>query len=334
MKNAMFVAIALVGVLSGCRICDVPRESGADGGVVASAGRMETVSFLYMPPKFLCLRAGTNSVQEAEEWSVQREMEWKSFLSHEVDGLSWPEGSVLTMEPLELSESEVFRVTNTRDNNLRLARWWAEEFAGSRIEIDVRIVEVGDDALAAVGWGGKEALDAAIVLDELRKRSDVKTLAAPKILTRYGEEGIFKSVTEYVYPTEFEVNMAAVEPKSFAMREVGVIVGVEPTFKDSGTVDIRLNLSIVGDPEWRNYGTKAIAPNGEEHDMPMEEPQFPVFGIDSYISAVPGSTVVMSGLFGKSKECEKTILVFLTPRILNLRPYTPPSSNAANQRLK
>ena len=34
MKNAMFVAIALVGMLSGCRICDVPRESDADGGVV------------------------------------------------------------------------------------------------------------------------------------------------------------------------------------------------------------------------------------------------------------------------------------------------------------
>ena len=307
---------------------------------------MEVAYFLYQKLEYgCCLRGGEGSAGATEEWSRQKEKEWKDFLAAEINGLSWPEKSELTMLPLELSDCKLLRVTNTSDNLYRISEWWRKETQAQRVELDVRIFEVSNEALEAVGWFGKESLDADATQKALAKRNDVKELASPVIWTRMGEEAVYKSVMEYIYPTDFEVktpeicclhgeaggeaddapakvNLTVVEPQSFTMREAGVIIDVTPTLDESGAMNIQLHLSVVGDPEWRDYGMTAIASNGEKYDLPMEQPLFPAFNLDTYIYAMPDSTVVTGGLYGKSVEgaSAKFILVFLTPHIRSLRP--------------
>ena len=82
--------------------------------------------------------------------------------------------------------------------------------------------------------------------------------SAPKVLARPGEEATIKVETEYIYPTDYVVQLqssssggsgnsggssqsaipAVVEPQSFQMREVGVILQVTPTLTDDGTATL------------------------------------------------------------------------------------------------
>ncbi len=117
--------------------------------------------------------------------------------------------------------------------------------------------------------------DLSMILHMLAQRSDTDLLSAPKVLTRPGEEAVMKVVTEYIYPTDYDVQLqsssssgssyggsqsailAVVEPQSFTMREVGVILQVTPTLTDDGNVvDLELNTQVVDEPTWKNYGMR------------------------------------------------------------------------------
>ena len=119
--------------------------------------------------------------------------------------------------------------------------------------------------------------DLSMILHMLSQRSDTDLLSAPKVLTRPGEEAVMKVVTEYIYPTDYDVQLqssssggggsnsgssqsailAVVEPQSFTMREVGVILDVTPTLTDDGNlIDLKLNTQVVDEPTWKNYGMK------------------------------------------------------------------------------
>jgi len=118
--------------------------------------------------------------------------------------------------------------------------------------------------------------DLSMILHMLSQRSDTDLLSAPKVLTKQGEEATMKVVTEYIYPTDYDVQLqssssgggyggsssqsailAVVEPQSFTMREVGVILQVTPTLTDEGNViDLELRTDVVDEPTWKNYGMK------------------------------------------------------------------------------
>lgn len=118
--------------------------------------------------------------------------------------------------------------------------------------------------------------DLSMILHMLSQRSDTDLLSAPKVLTRPGEEAVMKVVTEYIYPTDYDVQLqsssssgsgnnggsqsailAVVEPQSFTMREVGVILDVTPTLTDNGNlIDLKLNTQVVDEPTWKNYGMR------------------------------------------------------------------------------
>ena len=118
--------------------------------------------------------------------------------------------------------------------------------------------------------------DLSMILHMLAQRSDTDLLSAPKVLTRPGEEAVMKVVTEYIYPTDYQVQLqsssssgsgnnggsqsailAVVEPRSFTMREVGVILDVTPTLTDDGNlIDLKLNTQVVDEPTWKNYGMR------------------------------------------------------------------------------
>ncbi len=120
--------------------------------------------------------------------------------------------------------------------------------------------------------------DVSMILHMLSQRSDTDLLSSPKVLTRPGEEAIIKVVTEYIYPTDYDVQLsssssgssgygssssgnssvlAIVEPQSFSTREVGVILDVTPTLTDDGNlIDLELDTQVVDEPTWKNYGMK------------------------------------------------------------------------------
>ncbi len=118
--------------------------------------------------------------------------------------------------------------------------------------------------------------DLSMILHMLSQRSDTDLLSAPKVLTKPGEEAVIKVVTEYIYPTDYDVQLqsssssssgnsgssqsailAVVEPQSFTMREVGVILDVTPTLTDDGNlIDLDLNTQVVDEPTWKNYGMR------------------------------------------------------------------------------
>ena len=116
--------------------------------------------------------------------------------------------------------------------------------------------------------------DLSMILHMLAQRSDTDLLSAPKVLTRPGEEAVMKVVTEFIYPTDYDVQLqssrsggygessqsailAVVEPQSFVMREVGVILQATPTLTDDGNlIDLKLRADVVDEPTWKNYGMR------------------------------------------------------------------------------
>ena len=119
--------------------------------------------------------------------------------------------------------------------------------------------------------------DLSMILHMLSQRSDTDLLSAPKVLTQSGQEAVMKVVTEYIYPTDYDVQLqssssssggnnsggsqsailAVVEPQEFTMREVGVILTVNPQLTDDGNlIDLELDTQVVDEPTWKNYGMK------------------------------------------------------------------------------
>jgi len=186
--------------------------------------------------------------------------------------------------------------------------------------------------------------DLSMIPHMLSQRSDTDLLSAPKVVTKSGQEAVMKVVTEYIYPTEYQVQIsqqsqsssisasggssdpiAIVEPQNFEMREVGVILQVVPEVSAEGQmINLMLNPQVVSEPVWKNYGTKLPKTTQRSTttaerlinptlltvtetsyiDLPMEQPFFNVRSVQTQLSIYNGATVVMGGLI---TEARKTI---------------------------
>ncbi len=118
--------------------------------------------------------------------------------------------------------------------------------------------------------------DLSMILHMLSQRSDTDLLSAPKVLTGSGQSASMRVVTEYIYPTDFDVQLqssssssgssgsssqsailAVVEPQGFTMKEVGVILDVTPSLISSGNlVELEIDARVVDEPTWKNYGMR------------------------------------------------------------------------------
>jgi len=187
-----------------------------------------------------------------------------------------------------------------------------------------------------------------MILHMLSQRSDTDLLSAPKVVTKSGQEAIMKVVTEYIYPTEYKVQIsqqsqsssitsgsgsgdpiAIVEPQNFEMREVGVILQVVPEVSAEGQmINLLLNPQVVSEPVWKNYGTKlpkTVRKNvwdeiaqafydvseTEYIDLPMEQPFFSVRSVQTQISIYNGATVVLGGLITEERKTLEDKIPFL-----------------------
>ena len=203
------------------------------------------------------------------------EREWKEFFAR-CSGVTWPVGSSCTY----VRQIGKLRVRNTPENLKLIDEFMDEVKAGyTLIEVQTRFVKVAQKTLDELGaelFPGKgaghrydlaefDAVPAGELERRLVSRRDLVENKVCRATTRPGDEVVFKDVAEYIYPTDYDVQMssyapsgsndwvrtgehgfAVVEPQSFTMREVGSILQVTPTMTDDGQViDLELNTQVV-----------------------------------------------------------------------------------------
>ncbi|MEI6563368.1 MAG: hypothetical protein WCO42_03560 [bacterium] len=163
--------------------------------------------------------------------------------------------------------------------------------------------------------------DLTAILHALEQNGNADLLSAPKVTARSGEEAVIKVVTEYIYPTTFNVQggqigqntggtgnnnanivqETTVVPQDFAMREVGVILNVLPEVSPDGNmISLKMNPQVVTDPIWFQYGSTVRRADGSEQILNMPQPFFQVRRVETKISIYDGATVVMGGLITES----------------------------------
>lgn len=152
-------------------------------------------------------------------------------------------------------------------------------------------------------------------------------IAAPTTTTRSGSECMVKGVSEYIYPTWFNVetnrdSQSTVEttviPEDFATREVGAIVQVLPEVSPSGDeVNVTIKPQFVESPFWKDYGLDlpmGTNTNATYH-LPIKQPIFHVYQCETSITVKDGESVIIFG--GNPSRDGKTYLYcFLTVQLV------------------
>ncbi|MDP6524328.1 MAG: hypothetical protein QGH15_08895 [Kiritimatiellia bacterium] len=170
-----------------------------------------------------------------------------------------------------------------------------------------------------------------MVLHMLQQSGSSDLLSAPKVTTQSGVPATLKVVTEYIYPTSFEVSGirgnnnnnndnqggggnvgAVVEPSSFETREVGVILQVTPEVSPEGQmITLEMMPEVVSDPEWFNYGSTYTDADGQIQTLNMPQPFFHSRSVQTMISIYNGATVVMGGMITESRTTIDDKIPFL-----------------------
>ena len=178
-------------------------------------------------------------------------------------------------------------------------------------------VAVNDSVLSIAGILTNPEL--GLVVHALEQKGHADLLSSPKVTTQTGQEATIKVVTEYIYPTAYTVTPVTgetgndngtaviiggiVEPQDFQMREVGVILTVQPDVSPEGQM-ITLNMTpeVVTEPDWKNYGTTYTDQSGNIQQLNMEQPFFHTRLVQTSISIYNGATVVMGGMITEKRE--------------------------------
>ncbi|MBN1558554.1 MAG: hypothetical protein JW951_10470 [Lentisphaerae bacterium] len=176
-------------------------------------------------------------------------------------------------------------------------------------------VPIADDVLSIAGVLTNPEL--TFVLHALQQKGSTDLLSAPKVTTQSGQEATIKVVTEYIYPTDFEVTEVLgetqtgtsiiiggiVEPSGFETREVGVILSVLPEVSPEGQmINLTLQPEVVAEPTFKNYGTTYTDEEGREQQLNMEQPFFHTRSISTSILIYNGATVVMGGMITENRQ--------------------------------
>ena len=178
-------------------------------------------------------------------------------------------------------------------------------------------VAIADNILSIAGVLTNPELK--VVLHALDQKGSTDLLSAPKVLTQSGAEATIKVVTEYIYPTDFEVTPITatsqggsgdsqiiggiVEPSEFETREVGVILTVLPEVSPEGQmINLTMTPQVVSDPTWKNYGTTYTDPQGNQQQLNMEQPFFFTRSISTSIAVYNNATVVMGGMITEKHD--------------------------------
>lgn len=280
-----------------------------------------------------------DAIPEKERLPEEDGMErtWKTLFKEL--GVDWPEGSSV----IYLKTTGELVAVNAEENLKKmddLIEKLAPRFR--QVEVDVRLLAASRAALESVGYFEFTRPSATNLYAKLRARKDVAIVSMPRLVTSSGQEAVVKGVTEYIYPTDYDVNagaddgicctnrctrlpgsgVATVEPQSFTMREVGTILDVTPTLvaDSNGEVELAMNLQHVGTPAWKDYGqTIPATKDRAEARLPMEQPFFPVVSVDAHAVLTSGTTEAFGGVTDGTEKGKDTFYIFfVTPRIIDV----------------
>lgn len=207
-----------------------------------------------------------------------------------------------------------------------------EEFAGVpgkpfHVRVDVCFVEYTNAVIEPLVRDGK--LDAA-TLKELWRQGMGRMIGTTFVITKAGQEAVTKSVTEYIYPTQFtacsqtpsngeiraENASAVVEPGGFQTREVGTILQVVPEISSDGElISLTMNPQAVRTPQWRDYAVPAGHGSDARLIGSMAQPFFPVQSISTSLTIRNGATILAGGATDAGHEC--TFCAFVTAQLVD-----------------
>lgn len=187
---------------------------------------------------------------------------------------------------------------------------------GLRFPIDNTAVgSVADDVLSIASVLTNPELN--FVIHAISQKGNTDLLSAPKVTTKAGTQATIKVVTEYIYPTDFEVTPVTaqgssgtaqivggvVQPGGFQTREVGVLLEVLPEVSPEGQmINLQLTPQVVDEPTWKDYGSRYTDPSGNTQVLTMEQPFFPVRSVTTSLTIFNGATVVMGGMITEHRN--------------------------------
>jgi len=178
---------------------------------------------------------------------------------------------------------------------------------------------------------------------DLRTHKKGTLLAAPSVTTWSGQEATVKGCVKYIYPTDFSVligssntnatataELPAVEPSAFETREVGTVFSFCPKLIFDQSAAAIVLAEFIEQPEWRDYGMTYTNSAGEMRRLPMEQPFFPKYCVETTVTVEDGQTVLVGGGV-PMRDGKRLIYAFLTVHFVDPagkplpdRPQTPP----------
>ncbi len=201
------------------------------------------------------------------------------------------------------------------------------ECRASQIEIEVRFVEY--DLADIQEASGVRPIRIEPLVDLLKKGKG-KLLAAPKVVTKSGQQATVKGVIEVIYPTDYtfdmpertnaaaaSTNIPPIRLIAFQTREAGVLLELLPELytDDGATINLTLSAQIVGTPEWHKHEASFTDGNDIERKTFVEQPFFPVATFTTSLAVKNGATVVASGIqYGNSG---KVVYFFVSAQLLD-----------------
>jgi len=161
------------------------------------------------------------------------------------------------------------------------------------------------------------------VLHALDKKTNLKTLSAPKITTLNNQTATIEIADEFVYPSRYEPTLIKEDlnsdgdfldtvsgiketrfvnvPQGFETRSVGILLHVTPSVgKDKETIALTLN------PEVSEATANAFEYSGE-----VKLPKFTTRNLSTNIAVQNGDTIVLGGLIKESRTNTRTKTPFL-----------------------
>jgi beta-lactamase regulating signal transducer with metallopeptidase domain len=220
-----------------------------------------------------------------------------------------------------------------------------------QILVEAKFVELSEDAMKRIAppiAGTLTEQQMRAIFEKLSTADGVDILSCPKVTTLSKQPALIQIGREMISPTDWGKGpkTGVWKPKVVETNLVGVTFGVEATAKVNGEIEMKLEPKIVdllGYIDLDDNRKKFPPTIDEAVKMPAGHRMQPVFStraINSYVTTMPGQTVVVGGFMredtirvtettggfsnSRTRKEKRQLLVFVTARIV-----TPESSKSA-----
>lgn len=235
-------------------------------------------------------------------------------------GVTFPEGAYVMYDP-RLSRLHHY---NTEENQRLLGRLLATEIY--QVQIDATFVNFSRGQIEKLARSSDSAAPATADLLKLWKSGKGVLLHTLKLTTRSGVNAEAKSVSEVIYPTDFQMPSPSNSPDAatsplpipdmFDTREVGAILQATPTVGPDGrTIDIVMVPEITAPPEWRTVTITGTDAGGRKLLLEVPQPVFHTRNIMTSIVLQDGETAVLGGM--NSPKGEAVTYLFITATLID-----------------